>query len=156
MERLTKHTPQGNFETMLNYVYGRDGWAYLRSDREHDDVLLTDWVKQECIKRGCTEISDGTPQEIDQAICDCALDFGDCPVFLAYTFAVQAVHLRDRLLAIEDVLGEDYDLVRLTALVKTRDEGPCGLCRYSPPSSCDGKPCTMCPAEAAMGGGGDG
>ena len=24
---------------------------------------------------------------------------------------------------------------------------PCDLCRYNPPSSCDGKPCTMCPAE---------
>lgn len=25
-------------------------------------------------------------------------------------------------------------------------EMPCDLCVYSPPSSCDGKPCTMCPA----------
>lgn len=24
---------------------------------------------------------------------------------------------------------------------------PCDVCRYSPPSSFDGKPCTMCPAE---------
>ena len=24
---------------------------------------------------------------------------------------------------------------------------PCDLCRFNPPSSCDGKPCTMCPAE---------
>lgn len=24
---------------------------------------------------------------------------------------------------------------------------PCDLCRYNPPSSCDGKPCCMCPAE---------
>ena len=25
--------------------------------------------------------------------------------------------------------------------------GPCDLCRFNPPSSADGKPCTMCPAE---------
>ena len=25
--------------------------------------------------------------------------------------------------------------------------GPCDYCRFSPPSSGDGKPCTMCPAE---------
>lgn len=25
---------------------------------------------------------------------------------------------------------------------------PCDLCAYNPPSSCDGKPCTMCPACA--------
>ena len=23
---------------------------------------------------------------------------------------------------------------------------PCDVCIYNPPSSCDGKPCTMCPA----------
>ena len=26
---------------------------------------------------------------------------------------------------------------------------PCDLCRYNLPSSCDGKPCCMCPAKAA-------
>lgn len=40
-------------------------------------------------------------------------------------------------------------------------KSPCDLCVYNPPSSLDGKPCTMCPAaakdyEAALGGGGDG
>lgn len=24
---------------------------------------------------------------------------------------------------------------------------PCDVCKYNPPSSADGKPCTMCPAE---------
>jgi hypothetical protein len=24
---------------------------------------------------------------------------------------------------------------------------PCDVCKYNPPSSMDGKPCTMCPAE---------
>ena len=26
---------------------------------------------------------------------------------------------------------------------------PCDLCRFNPPSSCDGKPCTMCVAEGS-------
>ncbi len=26
-------------------------------------------------------------------------------------------------------------------------KSPCDVCRYNPPSSTDGKPCTMCPAE---------
>ena len=26
------------------------------------------------------------------------------------------------------------------------EQGPCGPCAYGPPSSLDGKPCTMCPA----------
>jgi len=27
------------------------------------------------------------------------------------------------------------------------NKSPCDLCRYDPTSSCDGKPCTICPAE---------
>lgn len=44
----------------------------------------------------------------------------------------------DRLAAIEDILGDEYDLEHLS---------PCTLCRFNPPSSCDGKPCCMCPAK---------
>lgn len=29
-----------------------------------------------------------------------------------------------------------------------REPTPCDLCRYDPPSSGDGKPCTMCPASS--------
>lgn len=82
----------------------------------------------------------------------------------------------DRLGAIEDILGDDYDLDRLSVLVNQRmtmredvaarlklvggipldrlrelvevwKDGPCALCMYRPPSSTDGKPCTMCPAS---------
>lgn len=28
-------------------------------------------------------------------------------------------------------------------------KSPCDLCRFNPPSSADGKPCTMCPAEGS-------
>ena len=27
---------------------------------------------------------------------------------------------------------------------------PCDVCRYNPPSSNDGKPCAMCPAERML------
>lgn len=49
--------------------------------------------------------------------------------------------LYKRLAAIEDILGDEYDLDRLT---------PCTFCQFNPPSSSDGKPCCMCPAEAAL------
>lgn len=39
---------------------------------------------------------------------------------------------------------------------KTTDDGtpipqksPCDLCKFNPPSSTDGKPCTICPASAS-------
>ena len=41
-------------------------------------------------------------KEIDETICDCGFDFPACPVHLAYVFACQAVHLRDRLKMYED------------------------------------------------------
>lgn len=31
---------------------------------------------------------------------------------------------------------------------KRENKSPCDLCRYNPPSSGDGKPCTICPAES--------
>ena len=85
-------------------------------------------------------------------------------------------HIWTRLNAIEDILGDDYDLDQLSVLVNQRmtmrenvavrmklvggipldrlrelveawKDGPCALCMYRPPSSTDGKPCTMCPAS---------
>ena len=41
---------------------------------------------------------------------------------------------------------------RLRELAQADREGisPCTFCRFNPPSSGDGKPCCMCPAEAAL------
>lgn len=45
-------------------------------------------------------------------------------------------------------VGETF-AKRLIKYIKngTPLESPCDLCRYNPPSSTDGKPCSMCPAE---------
>ena len=102
MKRLTTDHPQGNFETVLNFVYGKDGAAYLRSDGERDGVPLHEWAKKQCMARGCDEFPGETLEEIDETICECGFDFPDCPVHLAYIFACQAVHLRGRLKMYED------------------------------------------------------
>lgn len=106
MERLTTDNPQGNFEAMLNYVYSKDGIAHIRNDGVNDNVPLHEWARRECIARGCDEFPGETFEEIDEAICDCAFDHGECPIFLAYTFACQACHLRDRLKRYEDAEQE--------------------------------------------------
>lgn len=118
MKRLTTDTPDGNFETMLNFVYGKDGWAHIRHDGENEDVPLTEWARKQCLNRGCDEFPEETPEEIDEDICDCMMAFPDCPVALAYCFASQAVHLRDRLKMYEDILfAEDgTELVSLEQL----------------------------------------
>lgn len=114
MKRLTTDTPDGNFETMLNLVFGKDGWAHIRRDGDGGAVPLTQWAKAQCILHGCREFSAETPEEIDEAICDCMMDFPDCPIGLAYCFAVQACHLRGRLKTYEDILFAEDGTERVT------------------------------------------
>lgn len=48
------------------------------------------------------------------------------------------------------VLGarNQYDMDRLAIeALPSAQPSPCDMCRYAPPSSMDGKPCTVCPAE---------
>lgn len=123
MKRLTSNDPQDNFLTAMNYVFAKDGWAHIRHDGENEDVPLTEWVKAQCIKRGCDEFPGETAEEIDETVGDCLMDGEGCPVALAYCFACQASHLRDRLKAIEDILGDEYDLDRLLDLAQAEKAG---------------------------------
>lgn len=104
MKRLTTDTPDGNFETSLNFVYGKDEWAYIRHDGEHEDVMLIDWAKRQCLLRGCDEVLAETTEKIDQQLCDCMMESPICPIALAYCFASQAVHLRSRLKMYENTI----------------------------------------------------
>lgn len=114
MKRLTTDTPDGNFETMLNLVFGKNGGAHIRHDDEEGTVPLTQWAKAQCILHGCGEFSAETPEEIDEEISDCLMmDFPDCPIALAYGFAVQACHLRGRLKMYEDIFFADDGMERL-------------------------------------------
>ncbi len=114
MRRLTTDAPKENFETMLNYVFGQDGWAHIRDDGENENVPLTKWVKAQCLLRGCDDFPAETPQEIDELVCECVMDCPECPIALAYCFASQACHLRDRLKMYEDILFTKNGAERLT------------------------------------------
>lgn len=107
MKRLTTDHPNDNMETMLNYVYGKDGWAHILHDGENADVPLTAWAKRQCKLQGCDEVCMETPEEIDDVLCDCMMDCPHCPIALAYCFASQAVHMRTRLKRYEDVLFDE-------------------------------------------------
>lgn len=126
MNRLTYDNPEGNFETMLNFVFGQDGWAHIRYDGEDENVPLTKWVKAQCLLRGCDDFPAETPQEIDELVCECVRDCPDCPIALAYCFASQAVHLRDRLKMYEDVLFDEEGKGRLTLAELQALVGPDG------------------------------
>lgn len=69
--------------------------------------------------------------------------------------------LREAIVPAEDVgfgdeLTDGYNdginmAVTVVSALPTVDAVPCDVCRYSPPSSGDGKPCTICPAEGKDG-----
>ena len=48
------------------------------------------------------------------------------------------------------LLGVTPDRLRELAQADKEGISPCTFCRFNPPSSGDGKPCCMCPAEAAL------
>ncbi len=132
MDRLTTDEPRDNFSTMLNFVYGKGGWAHIRSDGEREDVPLTDYCRRLCVQYGCGNTASPRktppPEEIDALITDCTIDDLGCPVALAYTFATQAVHMRDRCKRYEDVLFDGAgrlraELPELDALLTKKETG---------------------------------
>ena len=108
MNRLTTNYPESNAATFLNYAFGKDGWVHIRHDGLQGDVPLTEWAKLQCCLRRCEEAPDGSPEEIDEKVCDCLIDNPECPVALAYCFAVQACLLRSRLKLYEDTGKDPY------------------------------------------------
>lgn len=121
MKRLTTDTPDGNFETLLNLVFGKDGWAHIGHDGGDESIPLIQWARAQCISQGCEYCPADTPEEIDEEISDClTMDFPGCPTALAYGFAIQACHLRNRLKMYEDVLFAE-DGTELLALDNLRD-----------------------------------
>lgn len=118
MERLTNDTPHGNFETMLNFAHGKDGWAHIY-DEDGKEVNLITWALNYCHDRGCDDFQCETLEEYDEALSSCMVDFMDCPIAMAYCFASQAVHLRGRLKMYEDAMP----LERVQELAQAEKDG---------------------------------
>ena len=96
LPKMVTDNPQGNFETMLNLIYGKDGWSYIRYGEK--DMPITDFcMKELCPKFGCLEFADQTmtSEEQDELLFDCVFD--GCPVATVYAALSGYGHLRDRL-----------------------------------------------------------
>lgn len=102
MDRLTTNNPQNNFETMLNMVYGKDGWGYIR----HGDggVKITDFCIDLCWVNGCVSTSESlieaSDEKKDEFLFECA--FQGCPVASVYAALCGYCHCRSRLKMYED------------------------------------------------------
>ena len=103
LPKMVTDDPKGNFEVMLNLVYGKDGWSYIRYGDE--DMQITDFCfKELCPKFGYPEFADQTmtSEEQDQLLSDCVFDI--CPVATVYAALSGYSHLRDRLRKHEDAM----------------------------------------------------
>lgn len=102
MKRLTTDNPQDNFETVMNMVYGKDGWGYIRHGEDY--MKVTDFCLDMCKQYGCTEIAEDYANRSDEAkdemLCDCV--FEECPVASVYAALSGYCHVRSRLKMYED------------------------------------------------------
>lgn len=94
MNRLTTDHPQNNFETVMNLVYGKDGWQYIRHGET--EMRTTDFCLMLCKVRGCVALENPmSDEEKDEFLCDCA--FNGCPIATIYAALSGFRHVRARL-----------------------------------------------------------
>lgn len=101
MNRLTTDHPKSNFETMMNMVYSKDGWQYIRHGE--DGMLTTDFCLMLCKERGCEIAAHYPPtsnEAKDEMLCDCV--FEQCPIATIYAAICGYGHVRGRLKMYED------------------------------------------------------
>lgn len=102
MNRLTTDNPQNNFETMLNMVYSKDGWGYIRHGEE--EMKITDFCLSMCKEQGCTDNAEDyeicSDEAKDEFLGECV--FAECPVATVYAALCGYLHTRDRLKRYED------------------------------------------------------
>ena len=84
-------------------------------------------------------------------------DYNTCDVNNMTRGEVKALHcvkyLLDRGIPFEDIVkiqiaGHLYE----QGYRKQSELTPCDVCKFNPPSSTDGKPCSVCPAQEMKGG----
>lgn len=105
MKRLTKRSAVSNTDTLLNYSAAENGRVYLAYGNGEEHVDLCEYVSSLAFDHGCDVSSDDV---MDGVCMGC-----DCMVAILYTLAVQAAELRERLITIEDIIGDEYDLDEL-------------------------------------------
>ena len=114
MNRLTTDTPHGNFETMMNFAYAKDGEVWIRGaggdggDRKLNEYIFT------------VLLGDKYYCEVDHPddVPECCLDGCFCELGALFAAATQAAELRARLAAYEDTGLEPDEIKRSDALLR--------------------------------------
>ena len=113
MERLTTDNPAGNLSALMNYAYASENRVKLSYAGCTHGADLCEYIASEAAEFGlsCAPL----PEDVmDGACLEC-----DCVFGVLNNVAIQAAELRARLKAIEDILGDTYDLDHLRELVES-------------------------------------
>lgn len=111
MERLTRSNPETNLQTLMNYAYASDRRVKLSYAGSEYGADLCEYISSQAHEYGC--LSAPTPDDVMDGMCmEC-----DCNLGILTIVAIQAAELRARLMMIEDILGDEYNLDRLRELM---------------------------------------
>lgn len=116
MDRLTKVNPDDNFSIAMNFAFVGGDKVILRHTGEEENAELCTYVSEQAKKHGCNIPA----KDIEEGSCFECLG---CPAFVMVAVATQAAELRHRLMLIEDILGDTYDLEALRQLMDAKRKG---------------------------------
>lgn len=112
----------------LNLFFAKDGEVWIRGGGPEPDYLdctLTDWINRAAAVQGI-ELGADDAESLGDVMYDClqyGVDATEGILALFHAAAVQAAEMRGRLAAIEDILGDDYNLDRLRELLESARAG---------------------------------
>lgn len=112
MKRLTTNNPSDNLSQLLNFAYADGEHVKLAYAGMRYGADLCEYISGEAGDAGLTCAP--SPDDVMEGSCiEC-----DCIFGVLNNVAIQAAELRARLMKIEDILGEDYNLEHLRELVE--------------------------------------
>lgn len=126
MRRLTTDDTKSIF-CILNLFFAKDNEVWVRGggpEPDYQDCTLVNWIGRVADKHNLDIFSrdaESLGEEMYDSLQD-GVDSIEGVVALLHTAAVQAAEMRWRLSAIEDILGDEYDLGRLKEMVEADRE----------------------------------
>lgn len=122
MKRLTTDDANSIFFG-LNLFFVKDREVWIRGggpEPDYQDCTLTDWINRAAAAQGI-ELGADDAESLGDVMYDClqyGVDATEGILALLHAAAVQAAEMRGRLDAIEDILGDSYELDHLRELTE--------------------------------------